>query len=174
MWLIDKNVATFFFNLNLGSKNPIMLFSQFFDNQLIFLIFALILFYKNKKMFLKFTIILILVSIYVLLLKYLVSRPRPFTMFNLNSLDHLVKNASFPSGHTTFSFLFAFFTQKNYSKNLMKVFIWILAILISLSRIVILAHYVSDVLFSFIFLLIIYCSFEFFWNKYFINTKFKQ
>lgn len=77
-------------------------------------------------------------------LKLILSRERPYNMMkNLNTFNILLKDYSFPSGHTTASFSIATILTLNFPK------IWPIAyfyaLIIGLSRIYLGVHYPTDV-----------------------------
>ena len=79
------------------------------------------------------------------IIKFLVRRPRPFTAIHVtNMLIDKPISYSFPSGHTAASFVAAYILSRYFEKY--KVAFWILAILISYSRIYLFVHYPFDVL----------------------------
>lgn len=78
-------------------------------------------------------------------LKFVFQRPRPYVDFPF--VDLLVGkygSFSFPSGHTASSFAAAFILSR-YLKRF-SLFFWILAVVISFSRVYLFVHYPSDVL----------------------------
>lgn len=171
MWLIDNYLAHFFLILNQYKPNgAIVLFSQLFDNSLVFFLMGLFVAFK-RKVVKKFILFFIIVTIIIFTTKYLVSRQRPFAMLGIKNTLHLNSNASFPSAHTGYSILFALFIQNYEKKQTIKIIFWILAFLISISRIIILAHYFSDVILTIIFIVIFYYLFERLWFKYYEKYK---
>ncbi|MGR7814568.1 phosphatase PAP2 family protein [Lacinutrix undariae] len=81
-----------------------------------------------------------------LVLKYIINRPRPFVTHPDIITFSQVSPYAFPSGHTTIVFSLAFLAlflalKKRY---LIPLFLW--AILVAYSRMVLGAHYLSDVL----------------------------
>lgn len=84
-----------------------------------------------------------------LLLKNIIQRPRPFNYSNIKLLIKTPKDFSFPSGHTTSSFVmfFALYKERLKIKKInVKVFICILACLISFSRLYLYVHFVTDII----------------------------
>ncbi|MBI1907881.1 phosphatase PAP2 family protein [Candidatus Uhrbacteria bacterium] len=78
-------------------------------------------------------------------LEYLVRRPRPFERSAQEPLIRMTfKTPSFPSGHATVSFAIA---STMYFFNA-ELFLWFLAaaVLVSLSRVAVGVHYLSDIL----------------------------
>ena len=88
---------------------------------------------------------LILINYLLIIIKNIFTRIRPFrnnkeiTLYDTHEFD----DYSFPSGHATFSFLIYFILNDNQFIN--NYFI-IIPILISLSRVILGVHYISDVL----------------------------
>lgn len=109
---------------------------------------------KNKKIGLSITSNLVIVTLFNLLLKNILQRPRPIEYRMIN-----VTGYSFPSGHSMVSMAFyGFLMYLIYkyvdNKKLRWVLIgilMILIILIGLSRVYLGAHYTSDVLAGFLF-----------------------
>ncbi len=80
-------------------------------------------------------------------IKHLVERPRPFLLYpDLLPLGHLPSDTSFPSGHTTAAFAFAFAASCLFPKRQPVIFFFVLAALMAYSRIYVGAHNPSDVL----------------------------
>ena len=80
-----------------------------------------------------------------LLIKPLVNRTRPFDMFNeIFPLIKLPRDSSFPSGHTSASFAFAYICYIM-MHNKIGIAIMIFAFMIAFSRMYVGVHYLSDV-----------------------------
>jgi len=83
------------------------------------------------------------------LLKNLVQRSRPFTQTDISLLIKAPNDFSFPSGHTTASFAFAFVMMKTNFKRMGVPIAYLslfLASLIAFSRLYLYVHYPSDIL----------------------------
>lgn len=107
--------------------------------------FAILLFLeiKNRKLLVN----AVVSSVGVYSLKYLITlfyfRPRPFAVNNVNLLIEHAKNASFPSNHAAISFAIAtsiFLYNRKYG-----VIALVMAAFISLSRVFVGVHYISDI-----------------------------
>lgn len=117
---------------------------------LIFIIFALVIYIKNKNIYklLFFATSVLIQSVSVNLIQTIIHRTRPF--LNSNTVTYLGSNApvafSFPSGHSTFAFFLAYLGVNilNLNKKF-RIIIYLLAFLIALSRIYLGAHYILDV-----------------------------
>lgn len=101
---------------------------------------------KGKNVAKKMIIVLILITIVTQLIKLLVMRPRPYT--ELSSLVVLATESdfSFPSGHTSTSVSMIYLLAKEYDNY----WLWIIPIMVALSRMYIGVHYPSDVLGGFL------------------------
>ena len=81
----------------------------------------------------------------VQILKRGFGRERPYKMVeNINTFKIELKDYSFPSGHTTASFCMAATLSLNMPK--LSIFLYILAMIIGISRIYLAVHYPTDVL----------------------------
>ena len=108
----------------------------------------LLLFPKTRKLGL-LTLVSMLIGFLItnVCLKDLVARPRPYTQ--IPDLTILVKKPhdwSFPSGHTTASFAFAFAFYFGLSRKKYSIPVFVLAALIAFSRLYVGVHYPTDVL----------------------------
>ena len=132
--------------------------------------------YSNFAIFLFFS--LIISGILTQLIKHIVGRPRPnhslldgsfeFNFFNLNSEFH-----SFPSGHSSTIFIVALVIALFLPK--LKYFFILLALIVASSRIVVGAHFLTDVLGG---ITVAYLGFKltkFFLDRYFsLSTNIKS
>ena len=110
----------------------------------------LTLFFKSeRKTFFTAALGLILGSLVtIVLLKPFIMRPRPYV--SIEELAALVDMSSdpnsFPSGHTTAVFAMAMGWQLASEKKWLKIFGWVLAVLMAFSRLYVGVHYPTDVL----------------------------
>ncbi len=91
------------------------------------------------------------------IMKYLVARPRPFVTHPEILKLYDAGQYSFPSGHTITAFAIAFgmfFLIKMKNRFAIPVFIW--AILVAYSRLILGSHYISDVLASMVIVTVLY------------------
>ncbi len=79
------------------------------------------------------------------IIKFIIMRPRPSGMVE-NIMFTNLPDYSFPSSHTVFIFSALPILDKEFPK--LKIFWWVLAILIALSRVYFQDHYISDVIFG--------------------------
>lgn len=108
-------------------------------------------------------------QVFVQLLKRTLSRERPYNILeNINTFDIVLKDYSFPSGHTTASFSIATILTY-YLPPLMLVF-FAIALLVGISRIYLAVHYPSDVIVG----LILGVTSSIITHSYFINHMFKS
>nr|WP_300001875.1 phosphatase PAP2 family protein [Tissierella sp.] len=81
----------------------------------------------------------------VQILKRSFGRQRPYNMIkNINTFEIELKDFSFPSGHTTASFCMAATLSLNMPR--IAIFLYIMAMIIGISRIYLAVHYPTDVL----------------------------
>lgn len=106
-----------------------------------------------------------LIAIIVAILKYILNFPRPASILNIDSLQIIgttLYHNSFPSGHTTSAvifFLLILYNSRNLSARILS---FILALLISISRIAVSAHWPQDVLFAWLIVNILISGFFYF------------
>ena len=151
-WLlsVDKSLMLAVQNIRLPWLNPIMRFFSFIGNGGIFwiaLCLGLILIKKYRKAAIV-SLIALLVCFLInnIALKLLVDRVRPYeTIAQLKVLIPLPSDASFPSGHACSSFAVANALFLN-RKGKWEWCLYILAGMISVSRIYVGVHYVTDIL----------------------------
>jgi undecaprenyl-diphosphatase len=117
------------------------------DNAIFFIVLSVVcLFFKKTRKYgialaIGLTLCLILCNI---TLKNLFARVRPFDVKNVALLINAPTDFSFPSGHTTCSFLWAEITRRFYKK--LSIPAYILACLIAFSRLYLYVHYPTDII----------------------------
>ncbi|MBQ8974632.1 MAG: phosphatase PAP2 family protein [Oscillospiraceae bacterium] len=147
---IDSSILLFIQNnIRGGALTPIMLFFTTIGNLgIVWLALGAVLmcFRRYRKM--GFCVILCIALAWVVndgVIKHIVCRPRPFTaVFGLQTLVTRPTSYSFPSGHSCSSFCAAAVLTRFRGSRLAPVFI--VALLIALSRIYVGVHYPTDIL----------------------------
>ncbi len=128
----------------------VMKFTMLGDAGMLFIAAGLILLCFKKTRRVGVAALLALLIGYLitnLTLKPLVSRPRPW--IDVEGLIHLLGESayrSFPSGHSTSAFAFAFAVRYGTEKKWLKWVAMIVAILMGLSRLYVGVHYPTDIL----------------------------
>ena len=114
------------------------------------ILIAIILYFfgdeKGKCIAKKMIIIIILVTVITQIIKLWVMRPRPYTEMSSLIVLATENDFSFPSGHTSTSVAMVYLLAKEYEKY----YLWIIPILVALSRLYIGVHYPSDILGGFL------------------------
>ncbi len=90
------------------------------------------------------------------ILKYLIARPRPFVSYPEILKLYDAGPHSFPSGHTITAFAIAFGVLYIVKKRMYAVPVFIWAILVAYSRLILGSHYISDVLTSIVIATVLY------------------
>ena len=123
--------------------DPIMIFlSSAGDYIAWLLIFAALYLWKGKRVAISYVLIIFISTLTVFALKSLFEVPRPEDIrFVIEAHGY-----SLPSGHTSRSFASAMFLHPLVNNGKFRLLIWVLAALVSLSRIFVGVHYPSDIL----------------------------
>ncbi len=156
----DYSISKFFYNINSQTKSLFETLTHFGDSLYFFvptiLVWAVIKIIQNKNkiiltisdisLFIFFNILFS--GIAVQIFKHILGRPRPpmFHSYNLSSLDFFQFDSkwhSFPSGHTAtiFAFIFCLIFLFPKIKNILIT----IAVVIASTRVIVGAHYVSDI-----------------------------
>ena len=156
----DYSISKFFYNINSQTKSLFETLTHFGDSLYFFvptiLVWAVIKIIQNKNkiiltisdisLFIFFNILIS--GIAVQIFKHILGRPRPpmFHLYNMSSLDFFQFDSkwhSFPSGHTAtiFAFIFCLIFLFPRIKNILIT----IAVVIASTRVIVGAHYVSDI-----------------------------
>ncbi|HIH31372.1 TPA: phosphatase PAP2 family protein [Candidatus Woesearchaeota archaeon] len=106
------------------------------------LIILIILILRNKKIY-SYIAALFVSAILSYVLKWIISRPRPFEFLQIPSIIN-TSMSSFPSGHALVIFTMLAFLIMNFPRY--KYWFWSIAVLVAFSRIYLGVHYLSDVI----------------------------
>lgn len=114
----------------------------------LFFVIGFLLLFSRKKEFKTMGVVLLAgltISYYaVSVLKVFIARPRPFvSVENAILLGHATKTYSFPSGHSTMSFMSAVLLSSLFKRHIL---FYLFAVAVCLSRVYMGMHYPSDVL----------------------------
>lgn len=151
-WLIslDRSIVLFVQGLRQDWLNPVMSFFSYIGNSgIVWILICLVLIITKKYRragVMGLITLALCAAVSNLCIKTLVARARPFeTIPQLSTIISPPKSFSFPSGHACSSFAVAhtifLARKKNWEWSL-----YILASLISISRVYVGVHYLSDVL----------------------------
>ncbi len=182
-FFFDYAISSFFYKINPQTKSLFSTLTHFGDSLYFFIpaitiwVVIKILNKKNKllsaisdiSLFIFFSILFS--GVVAQIFKHIIGRPRPvlYNDFNLKEIDIFnfdSKWHSFPSGHTTtiFAFIFCLFFLFPKIKNILIT----LAIIIASTRVIIGAHFISDIFGG---VLVAYLCTIFVRKKFFIKNK---
>lgn len=158
--LLSVILVIFFFLEKINFFDPINLYFFEHVSKKFYIFWLLISFSFNLKLIIIYIILLIIFDLYTIkrislltfkiiislifgnlltyVLKNIFQVPRPVSVYK-NISDY-----SFPSGHSVRASLFAYFLSQKAKK--IKIILWIYAILVGISRIVLSAHWFSDII----------------------------
>jgi|SRR3989344_5859526 len=144
--IFDRQISIFFTGYKLGILDVISLFVHNISGYVLFgIVFLIILLSKQHKKLIPLILAFLLYLGLTGLLKIIIARPRPFIGLNNSMVSDVNPYRSFPSGHATAVFtLIPFF---DFNKILYYAWIFI-AVIVSLSRVYLGVHYLSDVVFG--------------------------
>ena len=144
--IFDKKISLFFTSYNSRILDVISLFINNISGYVLFgIILIIFLLSKQYKKIIPLLLTFVLYMGLTGLLKVTVARPRPFIELDNSIVGDISPYRSFPSGHATSVFaLIPFF---NFNKVVHYVWI-IIAVFVSLSRVYLGVHYLSDVIFG--------------------------
>jgi|LGOV01.1.fsa_nt_gb undecaprenyl-diphosphatase len=111
---------------------------------------SLLIFKETRRVGIICLVSLLLGALFTnVVLKTLIARPRPFTHTTINLLINTPRDSSFPSGHTTSAFAFAFVLLRERFKvgkvNIYAISL-VLAGLVAFSRLYLYVHFPTDIL----------------------------
>ena len=151
---IDYKIMTLIQNNNIFTKNTVLLnFIKFITSLgngltyfILFIPFGVYFYYNNlKKEFLFLIATLLLTYMLNELIKHIVLRKRPVEFFVINMSGY-----SYPSGHSmnisAFYLTFRFVLNRKKKNRYLDIFIYVLIIMIALSRVILGVHWPTDVI----------------------------
>ena len=148
-FFFDKEILLFFIKNRIDFLNNISIFVHHIQGYMLFLLVLIILLSSNqKKKIIPLIIAFVSYGVLTMLAKSIVLRPRPFAELNFNILvSEINPDKSFPSGHAAaVSAIIPFF---EFNEKLQYFWIFI-AVIVSLSRVYLGVHYLSDVIAGFL------------------------
>ncbi len=117
---------------------------------------AIILVFVDKEKFLYNLVFFILIitfgGILIQILKFIFDKPRPLKLFSdilhqpINVIGEQLREFGFPSGHTFLAFSTATFLSDRIKKRNINIILFILAITVGFSRVLVGAHFLSDII----------------------------
>ncbi|MEN3013354.1 MAG: glycosyltransferase family 39 protein [Endomicrobiia bacterium] len=116
----------------------------------------ILLYFIDKKSFVRNSVVFLLIvsfgGLMIQILKNLFDKPRPLKLFfdilnqPINVIGERLYEYGFPSGHTFLAFSSYVFISDRIKKKLVRLILFFLAFLIGISRVLVGAHFLSDVI----------------------------
>lgn len=144
----DRQISSFFTSYRIGFISSISIFFNDIPGYALFgIVFLILLISRQRKKLIPLILSFVLYLGLTELIKVAVARPRPFVELKNALVENVNQYKSFPSGHATaVSTLIPFFKFNNFLY-----YVWmIIAIFVSLSRVYLGVHYLSDVIAGFL------------------------
>ncbi len=130
-------------------KKTVLFFTKYFP-YFVLIVYPCLLFYlliTKNSMLIHATLKPLVAFLFVTILRKIIHRPRPFEIFSIEPLISHKSGESFPSRHCVSAFIIAFVCF--YANNIFGILMCIIALLLSIGRILCGVHFISDVLCSF-------------------------
>ena len=161
--MFDKQISIFFTSYRTPILDNIAIFIDYLKWYILFsLVLIVVLISRDHKKIIPLALSFVLYFLIVNVLKMVVARPRPYVDLNNELVNVTNPYRSFPSGHaTSVSLLIPFFNS-----SVSGAIWWVIVIIISLSRVYLGVHYLSDVIFG---IMLGYLIGEF--SLYLVNKK---
>lgn len=121
---------------------------------LIYPVFLLYILVYNSSLFISSLLKPALGFLFIHMLRKVINRQRPFEVFSLTPIIDHENGQSFPSQHTFSSFIISLIIYSQF--HIIGIILLCLSLIIALSRLLGGLHFISDILFSIIFTILLY------------------